>query len=37
VLAGELRRKGLVRARDFSWERSVSRTREIYGLVGGRN
>jgi glycosyltransferase involved in cell wall biosynthesis len=36
-LAAELRRKGLVRARDFSWERSVSRTHEIYRLVGGRN
>ncbi len=37
VLAGELRRKGLVRARDFSWERSVARTHEIYRLVGERN
>jgi len=36
-LAAELRRKGLVRARDFSWERSVSRTHEIYRLVGGRS
>ena len=36
-LAAELRRKGLVRARDFSWERSVSRTHEIYRLIGGRN
>src|SRR5882672_10236637 len=36
-LAAELRRKGLVRARDFSWERSVSRTHDIYKLVGSRN
>ena len=34
-LATEMRRKGLVRARDFSWERSVARTHEIYRLVGG--
>jgi glycosyltransferase involved in cell wall biosynthesis len=37
VLAGDLRRKGLARARDFSWERSVARTHEIYRLVGGWN
>jgi len=30
ALAAELRRKGVARARDFSWERSVARTREIY-------
>jgi glycosyltransferase involved in cell wall biosynthesis len=30
ALAAELRRKGLLRAREFSWERSVARTREIY-------
>ena len=36
-LAAELRRKGLVRARDFSWERSVARTHEIYRLVGELN
>ena len=34
-LASEMRRKGLIRARDFSWERSVARTHEIYRLVGG--
>ena len=28
-------RKGLARAREFSWERSVARTHEIYRLVGG--
>ena len=37
ALANELRRKGLIRARDFSWERSVARTHEIYQLVGGRH
>jgi glycosyltransferase involved in cell wall biosynthesis len=30
ILREELRRKGLQRAREFSWERSVARTREIY-------
>jgi glycosyltransferase involved in cell wall biosynthesis len=34
ALAADMRRKGLVRARDFSWERSVSRTHDIYQLVG---
>jgi glycosyltransferase involved in cell wall biosynthesis len=34
ALAAEMRRKGLIRARDFSWERSVIRTHEIYQLVG---
>jgi glycosyltransferase involved in cell wall biosynthesis len=37
VLADELRRKGLARARDFSWDRSVARTHDIYRLVGGWN
>ena len=37
ALANELRRKGLIRARDFSWARSVARTHEIYQLVGGRH
>jgi glycosyltransferase involved in cell wall biosynthesis len=32
-LARDLREKGLVRARHFSWERSVARTREIYQAV----
>ena len=35
ALASEMRRKGLIRARDFSWERSVARTHEIYRLVAG--
>ncbi len=33
VLATDLSRRGLVRARDFSWERSVARTHEIYRQV----
>jgi len=36
ALATDLRKKGLLRAREFSWERSVSRTHDIYGLVGRR-
>jgi glycosyltransferase involved in cell wall biosynthesis len=32
-LRRDLRRKGLVRARQFSWESSVRRVREIYGEV----
>ena len=35
-LRRELRRKGLARARQFSWETSVRRVREIYGEVGER-
>jgi len=30
TLREQLRARGLVRARDFSWERSVARTRQIY-------
>ena len=30
VLAAELRARGIERAREFSWERSVARTRELY-------
>ena len=37
VIADELRKKGLTRARDFSWERSVARTHDIYRLVGEWN
>src|SRR5258705_8975880 len=37
ALADEMRRKGLIRARDFSWERSVARTHDIYQLVGAWN
>ncbi len=36
ALADELRRKGPVRAREFSWERSVARTRDLYHQVGAR-
>ena len=35
-LAQEMRKKGLVRAREFSWERSVARTHDIYRQVAGR-
>jgi glycosyltransferase involved in cell wall biosynthesis len=33
VLAQELRKRGLVRARAFSWERSVAHTHDIYRIV----
>jgi glycosyltransferase involved in cell wall biosynthesis len=33
TLRRELRQRGLARARQFSWETSVRRVREIYGLV----
>ena len=36
ALASDLRRKGLERARDFSWERSVARTHDIYQVVAER-
>jgi glycosyltransferase involved in cell wall biosynthesis len=32
--ADDMRRKGLARAREFSWERSVARTLEVYKRVG---
>jgi glycosyltransferase involved in cell wall biosynthesis len=35
-LSHELRAKGIARAREFSWERSVARTRELYQEIGGR-
>jgi glycosyltransferase involved in cell wall biosynthesis len=34
--AADLRRRGLERAREFSWERSVEKTRQVYQAVGGR-
>jgi glycosyltransferase involved in cell wall biosynthesis len=37
ALSAELRTKGMARAREFSWERSVARTRELYQEVGGRS
>ena len=37
ALSAELRAKGIARAREFSWERSVARTRELYQEVGGSN
>jgi glycosyltransferase involved in cell wall biosynthesis len=33
VLAATLRERGLARAREFSWERSVARTRQVYQEV----
>jgi glycosyltransferase involved in cell wall biosynthesis len=33
ALREELQRKGLARAREFSWERSIGRVREIYDEV----
>jgi glycosyltransferase involved in cell wall biosynthesis len=36
ALAAELRRKGLERAREFSWERSVEKTRQVYQEIGMR-
>jgi len=35
-LRADLRRRGLARAREFSWERSIARVREIYAEVGAR-
>jgi glycosyltransferase involved in cell wall biosynthesis len=32
--ADEMRRKGLERSREFSWERSVARTLEVYKRIG---
>src|SRR3954471_10791062 len=34
ALAAEMRQRGLLRAREFSWERSVRRTLEVYQKVG---
>ncbi len=34
-LRENLRQKGLKRVREFSWERSIRRVREIYGEVLG--
>jgi glycosyltransferase involved in cell wall biosynthesis len=34
VLAAEMRRLGLIRAREFSWERSVARVLGVYQKVG---
>jgi glycosyltransferase involved in cell wall biosynthesis len=35
VRADDMRRKGLERAREFSWERSVAKTLEVYKRIGG--
>jgi glycosyltransferase involved in cell wall biosynthesis len=34
--AADLRRRGLERAREFSWARSVEKTRQVYQAIGGR-
>jgi len=34
VRAAEMRRKGLERAREFSWERSVAKTLDVYRRIG---
>jgi glycosyltransferase involved in cell wall biosynthesis len=34
--AAELRRRGIERAREFSWPRSVEKTLQVYRQVGGR-
>ena len=36
AMAAERRRKGIERAREFSWERSVAKTWAVYQTVGGR-
>ena len=36
VLADDLRRRGPERAREFSWARSVEKTRQVYEAVGRR-
>ena len=36
ALRQDLKARGLARAHQFSWERSVARIREIYGQVGHR-
>src|SRR5688572_21730711 len=36
ALADDLRRRGLERSREFSWERSVEKTRQVYQKVGER-
>ncbi len=36
AVAADLRRRGLERAREFSWERSVEKTRQVYQEVGGK-
>ena len=36
ILAADMRRKGLLRARQFSWEQSVTKTWEMYQEIGNR-
>ena len=35
TLQADMKQKGLLRARQFSWEDSARKVREIYGIVGG--
>jgi len=35
ALAADLRRRGLTRAREFSWARSVAKTRQVYEMIAG--
>ena len=37
ALAADMRRKGLLRARQFSWEQSVMKTWEMYQEIGARS
>jgi glycosyltransferase involved in cell wall biosynthesis len=34
ALASEMRNKGLLRAREFSWDRSAAKTLDVYRKVG---
>jgi len=36
VLAADMRRKGIERAREFSWERSVAKTWAVYQTIAGK-
>jgi glycosyltransferase involved in cell wall biosynthesis len=35
ALSRQLREKGVARAREFSWDQSVARTRQLYAEVAG--
>jgi glycosyltransferase involved in cell wall biosynthesis len=36
AMAAEMRRKGIERAREFSWEQSVAKTWAVYQTIGGK-
>ena len=36
VLAADMSRKGIERAREFSWERSVAKTWAVYQTIAGK-